>query len=531
MNTKGFYMYLWLALFTVFVSFFGIILFNYVSTDIRVTRSLYTDSRTYYHIKSILMAVTELYREQNFNNPTNQNIRTGVFSSPNYSFGSTYTVTPLNQTHLLIQLLRDGNVWARGIVKWRENIGDFAFITAKNNEQFKNNSFYSSAAIFSNTIYIPNSKRFIFNKVLINENVIINGKGPFNNLIEMQKFSQFIEVNNSINAIIEYYRQLRDESRNKLVDPITSNPSYSSTYSNAGDIVLTPYGGIWIKSSVPSLRVNFRIQNGNQIIEFRRIDNGNLVAIFTHVIQNPITINLNDGDKVISNDANIVDAANRYNTNITIPPYAKVLIYYPNIKTIYTNSSPSDLNTIIYTESPMIIGSDEPNNTNNATINSKIMIISIAPITIQNNILYSNFSNITDYINKIEAQDELILPNDTNNNGLLRVLAPIITIDTSQFDKTNPSKKNVCLNGQFVTMYDPNSKVIISNPENIEAIYLFGSLQFSQRENFNADFKEKYLLDSRLSALDPSLSTIIDKIDDNIYINTNIVLGIEIINK
>lgn len=102
MNTKGFYMYLWLALFTVFVSFFGIILFNYVSTDIRVTRSLYTDSRTYYHIKSILMAVTELYREQNFNNPTNQNIRTGVFSSPNYSFGSTYTVTPLNQTHLLI---------------------------------------------------------------------------------------------------------------------------------------------------------------------------------------------------------------------------------------------------------------------------------------------------------------------------------------------------------------------------------------------------------------------------------------------
>lgn len=361
--------------------------------------------------------------------------------------------------------------------------------------------------------------------------MIINGKGPFNNLIEMQKFSQFIEVNNSINAIIEYYRQLRDESRNKLVDPITSNPSYSSTYSNAGDIVLTPYGGIWIKSSVPSLRVNFRIQNGNQIIEFRRIDNGNLVAIFTHVIQNPITINLNDGDKVISNDANIVDAANRYNTNITIPPYAKVLIYYPNIKTIYTNSSPSDLNTIIYTESPMIIGSDEPNNTNNATINSKIMIISIAPITIQNNILYSNFSNITDYINKIEAQDELILPNDTNNNGLLRVLAPIITIDTSQFDKTNPSKKNVCLNGQFVTMYDPNSKVIISNPENIEAIYLFGSLQFSQRENFNADFKEKYLLDSRLSALDPSLSTIIDKIDDNIYINTNIVLGIEIINK
>ncbi len=66
MNKKGLYMYLWLALFTIFISFFSIILFNYVSTDIKVTRSIYQDSRIYYDIKSILTAIAEIYREKKY---------------------------------------------------------------------------------------------------------------------------------------------------------------------------------------------------------------------------------------------------------------------------------------------------------------------------------------------------------------------------------------------------------------------------------------------------------------------------------
>lgn len=205
MKKKGLYMYLWLALFTIFISFFSIILFNYVSTDIKVTRSIYQDSRIYYDIKSILTAITEIYREKNISNPNNNSIRKGTYAYQNghNQYFVNYSINPLNQTHLFIELSKNGNPWARGIVKWRESIGDFAFITAKNNEQFKPNSFYSSAAIFSNSISIPpTNNNFIFSKVTIDENLIVNGKNSPDNIQEIQQFAQFVEISNFLGAIM-----------------------------------------------------------------------------------------------------------------------------------------------------------------------------------------------------------------------------------------------------------------------------------------------------------------------------------------
>jgi len=527
MNKKGLYMYLWLALFTIFISFFSIILFNYVSTDIKVTRSIYQDSRLYYDIKSILTAIAEIYREKNISNPNNNSIRKGTYAYQNghNQYLVNYSINPLNQTHLFIELSKNGNLWARGIVKWRESISDFAFITAKNNEQFKQNSFYSSAAIFSNNVSIPSTNNFIFSKVTINENLIVNGKNFPDNIQEIQQFAQFVEISNSLNAIMQYYRSFRDNAKTKIVDPM--NSTYSQQYSNSGEIVLTPYGSIWIRSTAPSpIKLNFSTNAGGQVIEFRKTDN-TLIATFIHLTKNPTTIKLQNGDKVISNDSSIINAANNYNLNINVKPFSKILRYYPNIVTIYTYTP--DFNTIIYSEVPLILGSDSPNSITNAVIDTKITIVSIEPVTIKNNIIYSNFSNLQDYINQIETQNKLSISND---NGLLRVIAPQITLDTSQFSSTDSQKNKLCLNGQFVTMYDSNSKITISNPDNIQGIYLFGSIQFCQREGFTtSNFQEKYLLDGRLTTIDPALSTILDNIDNNTYINKISVLGIEIINK
>lgn len=170
---------------------------------------------------------------------------------------------------------------------------------------------------------------------------------------------------------------------------------------------------------------------------------------------------LEDGDKVISNDPYIINAANNYNLMIKLNPFAKVLVHRPNVATIYTSNP--DFNIIIYSEVPLILGSDSPSDINNAVIDTKVTIVSTSPITIKNNIIYSNFSNLQDYINQVETQNKLILSNN-NNNGLLRVIAPQITFDTSQFSATDPQRNKLCLNGQFVAMYDLNSKITISDP-------------------------------------------------------------------
>ncbi|MCS7243322.1 MAG: hypothetical protein RMJ36_01115 [Candidatus Calescibacterium sp.] len=48
MFTKGYILYLWLALFTVFVSIFSLILFEYVGSDIKVVRKIYMETRKYF---------------------------------------------------------------------------------------------------------------------------------------------------------------------------------------------------------------------------------------------------------------------------------------------------------------------------------------------------------------------------------------------------------------------------------------------------------------------------------------------------
>lgn len=526
----GFYLYIWLALFALFISFFGIILFNYVGADIKATRSIYQDSRLYYDIKSILVSITEIYRESNFNSPNNPSIRRGRYEYKNVvkRYQVDYEINPLNSTHLLIEIRGNNNLRAKGIVKWRENISDFALITAKNNEEFKSNSFYSSAAIFSNTITIPETNRFIFNKVLINENTIVNGIGQFNNLQEMQKFAQFIEINNSLNDIIQYYNQLSNEVHDKIVTPL--NSTYTSQYSNAGNVVLTPYGGIYIKqiNTLQAIKINFSIQNGNQIIEFLGIQNNNItgrIATFKNILQEPDVVTLQDGNEVISNDNNIINNVRSRNPYIVINPISKIL-QHNDLYTIYTNLNTD--NTIIYSEMPLEIGSDGPGNSNNATINTKIMIITPNNITIKNNILYSYFNNLSNYINLIQNNNTI---NMQNSNNLLRIIANNIIFDTSEFQQNDNNRNTMCLNGQFVAMFSLNSHVIINNPNNISNFLIFGSLQASQRINFVQNFQERYILDGRLTALDPTLSIIIDNIDNSIYLNKVSVLGIEILSK
>ncbi|MCS7244064.1 MAG: hypothetical protein RMJ36_04960, partial [Candidatus Calescibacterium sp.] len=355
----GFSLYLWLALFAIFISFFSIILFNYVGSDIRAVRSIYKESRMYYDIKSILSAITEIYREKNFNRPSDQRIRQGSYRYANgvVNYNVRYEIkiveqgTSTNPNYLFINLYKGNKLWARGIVKWRESLGDFGIITAKSTELFKSNSFYSNATVFSDMIIVQDltNQEKIFKKVSIKDTVVVNGKTSINfeNLKEIQKFAEYVEINNSLNAIMRYYNDLRDEVIRKVVDPMVN---YGTQYSNAGNIILTPYGAIWIREipNVSYVKINFNMDNnGNQIISFLD-NNGNLLSTYIILMYGSLNINLDFNDEVITNDIGIINQVNNNVNNISLVPVSKVMNVNGRHYTIYTNVG--DYSTIIYSD-------------------------------------------------------------------------------------------------------------------------------------------------------------------------------------
>lgn len=520
-------LYLCLALFGLFISFFSVILFNYVGYDIKVARSIYLDTRMQYDIKSILTAVTEIYRERNMINPGDISllqIRRFTYVNGNKRYDVEYRIQPINHTHLLVELYKGNRLWARGIVKWREHVGDISFVTAKNQEVFKPNSFYSSVAIFSNEVNIPPNSGKIFKRVIMDDTTIVNGRGSdsFQNIEEMKKYAEYIQIDRNVESIMRYYRELRDKFEEKIVNSMSG---YGSVYSNAGNIVLTPYGAIWIRriQNIPYIRIKFIEDNSNQVILFED-NNGDLICRYVLVQENQYRINLNINDEVITNDSSIRGLVGSRNERITIRinPVSKVL-ECPRLYTIFTNSY---LNTIIYSEMPIIIGSDGPEDVNGAKINSKIMIITNQAVKVKNNIIYADFSSMQDFISRCEAKN---LNLSLDRKSLLRVISNRIEFDTSEYRISNQNPNIQCLCGQFVAMYDNNSLLTVTNPSNISGIYIFGSIQFSNRGGFdNSSFRELYITDGMLVSIDPAVRSVIDGIDDNIFLNKISVLGVEI---
>ncbi|MCS7244269.1 MAG: hypothetical protein RMJ36_06010, partial [Candidatus Calescibacterium sp.] len=110
---KAYVLYLWLVLFALFVSFFSIILFNYVSGDIRVTKKLVKETNFYNTIKGIAVIATELNRKGHTKGHY-------FFKGNKYNF---YTKRITN-TRVLVQIYANDDLIARVIVQDRKYISD-----------------------------------------------------------------------------------------------------------------------------------------------------------------------------------------------------------------------------------------------------------------------------------------------------------------------------------------------------------------------------------------------------------------------
>ncbi|MCS6956061.1 MAG: hypothetical protein NZM44_06885, partial [Candidatus Calescibacterium sp.] len=167
---KGYALYLWLALFTVFVSFFSIILFNYVSEDIRVTKKIVKETNFYNTIKGIAVIATELNRK---GHTKGEYFLKGI----KYNF---YT-TRITQTRILVQVYANDDLIARVIVQDRKYLSDLNLYFSEKLEGGKTSlsSFtrYSTFATTAENMEVFGDNN-VFVQAYISPSTVVNDKGP-----------------------------------------------------------------------------------------------------------------------------------------------------------------------------------------------------------------------------------------------------------------------------------------------------------------------------------------------------------------
>ncbi len=141
-------LYLWLSLFTVFVSFFSIILFNYVGADIKAVRSLYLTSRKHFDYRSIAMVLAEMYKETG---RTNGNYITNLAG---VRYNIDYRIRRLTDTDIMVELIKNNEVVGRSIVRIRNKFDNLALITTDDNVNLQGSDYYSSGWIMGNRVNV-----------------------------------------------------------------------------------------------------------------------------------------------------------------------------------------------------------------------------------------------------------------------------------------------------------------------------------------------------------------------------------------
>lgn len=487
MKNKAFALYLWLILFTTFVSFFSIIIFNYVSGDIRVTKKLIDSSKYYQNIRNLAVIATELYRE-------GRGIYiNGEFNAEITLYGKRYSffVVRISLKNILIKIYEADKLIARVIVSDREMVNSIPifFKNTLSNRQIYEISNVNVNAIV--TTYDGNINVDSFEEKMdyayISYDTRINNKGvivvgndknkfyKYENLEELSKYSNYVGF---ISMDVKFLFDACKSAVNKV-----ENKSYNSKTFQNEIVDLTKYGSLYIYDPVnyqnKKVRLEFNTTNSNQLISININDNrgNNLERYNYYLVREPMNIQITPNSSfTVTNDQNIADLinsnenSNRVNISLnpTYPYVYKVLQKAaenndnPMITTIYKTRY---VDTVIYSNIDLIVGSLEPNNFDGGTINNSIVIFT-RNINVIGNIVYNEFGSIDDFIN---FADNNTFSFPSNSRSYFSVIANNININTNNF-----TDNYMVLNGDYVAFYDTNSTISLSG-YNFRKLYYFGS--------------------------------------------------------
>jgi hypothetical protein len=493
---NGFSLYLWLTLFTLFISFFSIILFNYVSSDIRTTKELIKKAKRTSNLKSLILIATNIYRE-NYRNSTG-NI---PYKGKNYQ----YQIKNIDGYNIYVKILENNNILAKAIVEYKINLGNLNKLSTRyNGYYFDNSSYYNDTAFLANRIDIQSDSNKIFTNLFLKYNskpykVTFDSYGnpTYTPITDKELTKQYTEKLYRVDLDpINYY----DKFLIKVFQQLYSTPSQDVELNDKGVLIVK-------KQNNNNPNINFNIENNNQKIDI--FYNGNYNSSFI-LVRDPQTFDFDkNNSSLITNDRDLAndlenqirDSRSNRNINFTLNPdngYVYKVLKRGNNYIIYKTRN--SLIYILVFANP-IIGSDSNLSSDNGIIKEKIYLITPQnySTTIQGHILYEETANKVNIGNNIDPtkinKDNIPV---TNNNNLFTLVTENIILDGSNFNLSNTS---LILCGKYVAMYNNNSSLSIINSEYLKKVYVYGSIH-SAIPGPNA-LNEYYINDKRLSFIDP----------------------------
>ncbi len=503
---KAYILYLWLALFTMFISFFSIILFNYLGSDIKITRKLVKDTQYYSIIKSVAIVATENYRVGQY---------TGNYNFRGYNF--LFSARRITPTRLLVDISENNQLTAKVIVQDKLLLSDMDVYFVRKSEgstTLSSNTTYSNFVTTTDSILVEGNEK-IFDKAFIAFQTTVNGQGVeekrdkdkkyyiFHNLEELKKYAQYAGfVRSDLDQfLINSYTLTRDFLRAKSVS--------SRTFPDL-TLDLTKYGSVYVadkvnQKEVQSVRIKFYPNDKNQQIFFDVFyrESGGLASVDGvdrynyYLINQPTTIDIIPVNTV-TNDQNLQDFIDNLSGNPN-SPYSvnlqpengyvyKVLLVYGqqgNLERSIVYKTAND-KTMIFSDVNVEIGSDNPNTFNSGIINNPVLLVTSQNINILGHIVYQEFGSIENFVNFAE-KNSFNFPSDSKSS--FYAIAKNITVNSVSFT----SNDYLILNGHFVAFYDQDSTMSITN-KYVKKLYYFGTnIAYSRYNPYN----EKVITDYR----------------------------------
>lgn len=536
MEKRGMMLYLWLSLFTMFVSFFSIILFNYVGADIKAVRSLYLTSRKHFDYRSIAMVLAEMYKETG---RTNGNYITNLAG---VRYNIDYRIRRLTDTDIMVELIKNNEVVGRSIVRIKNKFDNLALITTDDNVNLQGSDYYSSGWIMGNRVNVQggsNGKK-VLSWGVIRPDTIVNGKGGFNeeNLKELRKYADFASYGDYRQVLFSYYNQLYDQISN-----MAKNYNGMENYYNVNRISpnhphnfiqLTPSGILYIKRTNLYQKIVLRFNNfvNNQWIDIYGLDySNNLIFIGEFDYYDNVARTVSYGTILISNDPDIMNPNGYSPTNANYLFYPDYYLYSsclgyqygdPTVDTIIRFPRQIKPVMIIYSEMPIdIVGFS--NTTPQSKISQQIMIITKEIVTIQDDLFYLRF-NEYEFIYTFRS---ISMYNYRQPDPLFTVLAQEIVFD-SVWPDVYSAYPTMCdsytgpdfvVVGDYIAMFDSNSRIswVSGYASNF---YIFGSLQGANLDILNANIGKYFVSDNRLTTKDPNIKLVPNLTTDSLYLNT-----------
>jgi len=488
---NGFSLYIWLILFTLIISTASIVIFNYVSADIKTSNKFFKNIKKSLDLDSYAIAAVELYKQ---NNQRNDNI---------FNTGYRYEIIPIDSSKILVNILKSNDLYAKYIMLYSVDLGSINKIVG-NPTTFKANNIYNNTLIATTSSYIDVNANKIFNNLIVLPNSnIIKTDGTSINTNEFSKYTNNLitdidipNLSQELNQYIsDYYRNYYNNLYAKYLDTSMNPKPGTYLYAN-DDIIFTKEGDLILKKQA-NVYINNRLSLGprNTLETYVDIylpsgDKHYFIAVSKYITvhgknaeSNGYVLDYTTNKDLETND---LDLANTYQNRID-----RILNYYPN-----AIAKVIDLdNKYISVKTPkkefIILALDNVNLQSFAGLCNNVQVIGapgkrvtiIAPFIF----LYYDY-NIQNHS----------LPVDSNS--FIRVIADNIDMDAN-------NSRLINITGAYVTFYNNNSSINVINAPNDVELHVFGTFQtynglkINNQDITNTNATEYYYSDPRVEKI------------------------------